>query len=172
MRIHREPVIGRDGRCALLDEWSFRIETEIVDVGVRTEDGWNARVEELLEPVRIEALVILTGAEGLTPELYAGMAWDDDGAIGFLGHVAPDAQCEKDIRVNAVSQPGTPEMDVGHRAGVAASEIIGESQILARVDIEASGDLGMLDEFDTVGLWTTRRRWRLIRRRRHFERHA
>ena len=68
-------------------------------------------------------------------------------------------------------------MDIRDWPGVGALEIVSQHQRLASriagcVYVQAAGHLRVLDEFDTVSLRTTRRRRRLISRRRYFERHT
>src|SRR5580765_8557333 len=85
--VHRKPVIGRNGRRALLDEGLSRIKTEIINVGIETDRARDARVIKLLGYTRIRTLIILAGAEGLAPERDARMAWDDRASIGLHGHI-------------------------------------------------------------------------------------
>src|SRR5690242_10350488 len=93
LRVYREPIVGWYCRCALLAEGLPRIETEIVNVGIEADGAWDARVFKLLDYVRVWALIVFAGPEGLAPERDARMAWDDCASISLLGHVAPDGQC-------------------------------------------------------------------------------
>src|SRR5580765_1275612 len=103
--VHRKPVIGRNGRRALLDEGLSRIKTEIINVGIETDRARDAWVIKLFGDIRKRALIIFAGAEGLAPEWNARMAWDDRASIGLLGDVAPDGEHEKRVGVNPVLQP-------------------------------------------------------------------
>src|SRR5882724_5726647 len=73
LRVHREPVIGWHGGCALLAEGLSGIETEIINVCVEADRAWDARVIKLFGYTGIKTLIILAGAEGLAPERGPGM---------------------------------------------------------------------------------------------------
>src|SRR5438874_6543358 len=109
LNIDRQPIVRRRGSGALLDKGVGWEETQIINVRVRSEKGWNTRVKELLAPAGVKTLRIFTGFERLRPEDLAGMARIIG---GIFGHIAPDRKSEHCVRINGVTQPGTPQPDI------------------------------------------------------------
>src|SRR5215510_899175 len=149
LRVHGEPVIGRRGGRTRLAERISGVETEVINVGVTTDDSGNAWIEKRFARIGVRALIILTRAERLTPEHIARMAGGDAaGCIRLLGDVAPNAQRKRRHSIYRVLQPGTPKMDVHNGSGVGALEIVGQHHKLAGVYVQSAGHVRSLDKFD------------------------